>query len=214
MKKRFGICLVLCLALALAACGGQAPSSDVPAATEAVSTIAPTEEAVETTPAETVPAVTEPEFYTGEDMSYALCLGEPVLGEAAAELVKAGDVAAAAEQITNVGDAIWYMAAVSRFHSPEDACRLLADLLKDDYDEVGLIELSRPDNYYYLAYVQQDGVLYPFNPFHMDPREPRWPTALQFGTDAEALCKDLMVTFPYNRDNEPMTSYTLIPVVE
>ena len=102
------------------------------------------------------------EFYKVGGMYYPAALGVPVLGEAAAELVSQ-DFASAAEQITNVGDALYYLKAANL---PSDSERnYLADLIATDYDEVGLIYLATSDGgFSTLVYVKVGDTYYPINP--------------------------------------------------
>lgn len=102
------------------------------------------------------------EFYKVGGMYYPAALGMPVLGEAAAELVSQ-EFAAAAEQITNVGDALYYLQASGLTDLPD--CSYLVDLIATDYDEVGLIYLATSDGgFSTLVYVKVGDTYYPINP--------------------------------------------------
>ncbi len=150
-----------------------------------------------------------PVYYYASGVAYAAALGEPMLGKAAAELA-AGDIMDAAEQITNIGDAIYYMKNTEKYDQPYDACMRFAALLAEDYDEVGLIMLSCPDNGYTLLYIRQDDVFYPVDPFAAMRGEDIWSAASKADTDLNALCEGLMTSCPYNPNQEPMTSYEVV----
>lgn len=101
-------------------------------------------------------------FYKVCGVYYPEELGAPVLGEAAGELVSQ-EFTAAAEQITNVGDALYYLKASGLTNHPD--CSYLADLLATDYDEVGLIYLATSDGgFSTLVYVKVGDTYYPINP--------------------------------------------------
>lgn len=152
-------------------------------------------------------------FYTARGVRYPAELGAPVLGEAAAELVDSVSYSEAAKQITNIGDAYHYIAAMEQFEQPYDMCKVFAGLLALDYDEVGLIFLSCyletfGENTYCIIYIKSGDVYYPFDPFSMATA---WTLKEQNNcvsdTDFDALCERLMATHPYNPNGEPMTSW-------
>lgn len=104
------------------------------------------------------------EFYKVGGMYYPAALGVPVLGEAAAELVSQ-DPTAAAEQITNAGDAIYYLKAAQSLYQNVGSGEAFAKLIKEDYDEVGLIYLATSDGgFSALVYVKVGDTYYPINP--------------------------------------------------
>lgn len=202
-KKSRILALMLALLMSLSACGEntQSPASsttepNAPADTAAPPVSAPVEESTDLPSSEEKPL-----FYTVNGLSYPSELGEPVLGDV-------GDVAlsSAAEKITNVGDAIRYLQSAESFEQPVDTCKLFADLIEGDYDEVGLIHLYRHDNYYCLAYVQLGELFYPFDPFILAMGNSPWFDCIGT-TDLEVLCDTLRETFPYNGENNPMDSW-------
>lgn len=147
-------------------------------------------------------------FYKVCGVSYPAELGAPVLGEAAAELADSAIFSDAAKQITNVGDAYYYLSARSRFDQPFDTCKLFITLLATDYDELGMIYLERIDNGYCVAYVKSGDTYYPFDPFSMSEAwilDPKYNCISD--TDFKALCERLMTTLPYNPNGAPMTSW-------
>ncbi len=139
------------------------------------------------------------------DTAYPSALGQPVLGEAVAELVD-GDIVDAAHQITTVGDALNYMKAAPKTDDPSVARRVFMKLLAGDYDEIGYIVMtSAPDCGYEAVYIQQDGVYYPVDPFKGKFGKQMWYQAPQSNMDLDALFEELMATCPYDG---PMKEYT------
>ncbi len=213
--RKQSICLFLsiltALSLTLSACGSQSAPAQTTAPTEALPTSAPTEAVVETTaaetePTETIPPETEPTFVTVLETTYDSRLGEPVLGENAVnQLVWDRDFDAAAEQITNLGDALYYIHSARL--TEYDVYTTIMALLADDYDEIGLIELSSPTAYNLYVYIGQDGIYYPFH-----PKSDLWPGAPTSETDLEAMCEKMMTTCDFPADGKPMTAYGYTPV--
>jgi len=173
MKRFFLTMLILSILLSGCASTAETAETVVPAETtaETAETVVPTETPAETTAlAESKKA--EPqnlfgrECYYIDGAVYAAELGAPILGkDLVAELYAADDLNAAAEQITNIGDAFYYLLEAGAFQQPTDACSMLTFLIVGDYDSVGLIAFHFTDNYYCLVYVEQDGVFYALNPF-------------------------------------------------
>lgn len=185
---------ILILVLMLSACSGNVPSPDA--------------SIVETT----VCADSQQEkdtslVYLSDSLSYPAEFGEPLLGE---KVEVTSDISSAAEQISNVGDAICYLQAAGPYEKPLFVCNLFADLLRWDYDAVGLIHLSNKGNNYYLVYIQQNEVYYPLDPFVLAEGKTPWFYNADYdcirSKDLDALCKKLRDTYPHNADNTKMTS--------
>lgn len=209
------LALILALFMSLSACGGntQAPASSTTESNAPADTPAPPADTTAlpedtTTPPSApdeestdLPSSEEiPRFYSAKGLRYSSALGEPVLGEDAAALVSSVPLSAAAEQITNVGDAIWYLRSAEKFDQPYDACNLFATLIAGDYDEVGFIILTCPGNGDYLAYVLQDGIYYLIDPFALAEGYSAWfcdrGSACVEGEDLDAICQEAMATWP------------------
>jgi len=137
----------------------------------------------------------------------------PAVEEDAADPVEppVNDVVSAADRISSIEEAGAYLQSVEEFDQPFDACRLFADLVADDYDEVGLIHLHRWDNYYCLAYVREGEIFYPVDPFILARGGDGWFADPKYNcassADLTALCDTLRETFPYNGENNPMDSW-------
>lgn len=127
-------------------------------------------------------------FYEVCGVYYPEELGAPVLGEAVAEL----EVSEAAEQITNVGDAIYYLQTTDAHNG------LFIELIADDYEEIGEIHLSRadsPSHDYAVIYIKSAGHYYPFDfgeLAHIHTSRKDYVS----DSDLEALCKKLGAAFP------------------
>ena len=153
-------------ALLLTGCGKNETTVTEPETTEPA-----IPETIATEPAPTDPVyktkdIGGTECYSIGNMVYSVDLGAPILGkEAAVTLYNAGDSEAAAEQITNLGDAYFYCSKAPKFHNPKDACLAYANLLVDDYDSIGFIELNYNNNYYCILYIEQDGMYYAVDAF-------------------------------------------------
>lgn len=151
------LAMVLVLSLVLPGCGS---APEIPETTTAVETTAPI-----------VPEIPETEIIEGrecyniEGAVYAAELGAPVLGkEKVSKLLAARDYEAAAEAITNIGDAFYYRMKIQFFDSPEKACDFFLPLIVEDYDSAGLIKFHFTDNFYCMVYVEQDGIFYAIDP--------------------------------------------------
>lgn len=127
-------------------------------------------------------------FYKVCDVYYPEELGAPVLGEAVADL----ELSSAVEQITNVGDAIYYL-QTSDAHNG-----LFIELIADDYEEIGEIHLSRadsPNHDYAVIYIKSAGHYYPFD-FDQLSYIHKSKKDYISDSDLEALCKKLGAAFP------------------
>lgn len=212
-KKTQVLALMLALLMLLSACGGntQSPASsttepNTPADTTVPPVSTPVEESADVTATEKTP-----DFYTVNGLSYPSELGKPILSENAAALASSASLSSAAEQITNVGDAIYYLQEVEAFDQPFDTCTLFATLLEGDYEEIGRILLTRPDNGYCLVYIKSGTQVYPFDPFMLAKGDCGWfyDPASEFisASDLDTLGQWLMETCPYNGENKPMTAW-------
>ncbi|MBP3699340.1 MAG: hypothetical protein J6J01_07695 [Oscillospiraceae bacterium] len=127
-------------------------------------------------------------FYKVCGVYYPEELGAPVLGEAVAGL----DLPSAVEQITNVGDAIYYL------HTSGAHNGLFVELIADDYEEIGEIHLRRADaqdHDYAVIYIKAAGHYYPFDfgqLAHIHTSRKDYVS----DSDLEALCKKLGAAFP------------------
>ena len=120
-------------------------------------------------------------------------LGAPVLGESAGELASQ-DISVAAEQITNVGDAIYYLQAANMANRVDS----FIALIKDDYDEVGTILFMTSENdKYTCAYVRQGENYYPFDPDKLGlSKILNSKEACGGTTDIDALAKTMSASVP------------------
>lgn len=212
-RKTSVLAPMLALLILLPACGGttQPPASSTPepnppANTTVPSVSTPVEESNDVPVEEEIPA-----FYTANGLSYPSELGKPVLGENAAALTSSASLSSAAEQITNVGDAIYYLQAAESFDQPFDTCTLFATLLEGDYEEIGRILLTRPDNGYCLVYIKSGTEVYPFDPFMLAKGDCGWfynpASECVRASDLDTLGQWLMETCPYNGPGLPMTMW-------
>lgn len=149
------------------------------------------------------------EFYSIEGALYPTVLGAPKLGkDKVCELYQAGDLQDAADQITNIGDALYYMLQAGRLKDPQETCQVFSTLIYGDYDSVGFIEYFYSDNYYRLVYVEHDGKFYAIDPFN--PTE-NW--TYRQGTDfsnadVKALADNLHDFFPNKGSSLTATQVT------
>ena len=201
MSCRLQQFLLVLIALTLVLSGCSA-SSSVPETTLSTDTPAP-QATVATTSASTglkTPPVREVnghELYSVDDNLYHTALGAPILGrDKIAELYKADDLQKAAEQITNVGDALYYIRQTRRFEGPAQACRVFLTLIDGDYASVGLIEYYYSDNYYCLVYVEDDGKFYALDPFTPYEIWIHYVKTNFSNSDLNTLAKDLQESFP------------------
>lgn len=134
-------------------------------------------------------------------------LGAPVLGEAVGELVSQ-DISVAAEQITNVGDAIYYLQAANAANRVD----AFVALIKDDYDEVGTILFMTSENYKYTcAYVRLGENYYPFDPVKLGiSKILDSEKACGAATDIEALAQRMQADFP--RQSGVDVYYSVLPM--
>ena len=227
-KKSRVLALILAFVMLLSACSGNTPTApgtepNVSPGTEAPPVSAPVEEPSDvplseetsapseevSAPSEKAPASSEeppapseeiPRFYEANGLSYPSALGKPVLGEGAAALVSSVAQSEASKQITNVGDAIWYLQSAEKFDQPYDTCNLFAALIAGDYDEVGFIRLTCPGNGESLVYVLQDGIYYLLEPFALARGNSGWfcghGRACTEGEDLDVICEEAMATWP------------------
>lgn len=152
-------------------------------------------------------------YYKVCGVYYSEELGAPVLGEAAKEL----ELSDAAEQITNVGDALYYISVVGAEKSSTDIVTLFVDLVNYDYDDVGTIKLTRMDSgeTHTLVYVKSGESYYPFDPCcmkHSDFLESKKARAAD--SDLNSLGKRLASYYPRPNgvraeyDTQSMSSYS------
>ena len=112
-------------------------------------------------------------FYEVCGVYYPEELGAPALGEAVVEI----DFSEAVEQITNVGDALQYVSSIDQESYTVDISTLFASLIVDDYDEVGMIELSCITSWeggpssHAIIYIREGDDYYPFDPCCMKDSE-------------------------------------------
>ena len=158
------------------------------------------------------------EFYSIEGALYPTVLGAPKLGkDKVSELYQAGDLQGAADQITTIGDALYYIRQTRQFAEPQEACQLFATLIDGDYDSIGFIEYFYSDNYYRLVYVEHDGLFYAFDPF--SPTD-SWiyRHGINFrNADVNTLAESLHEEFPYKGTRliaTQVTEYRINPNVE
>lgn len=105
-------------------------------------------------------------FYNVCGVYYPEELGAPMLGDTVVEF----DVSEAAEKITAVGDALYYIDSADLSGYLGDKCSLFADLVIYDYDEVGTIRVSLNgwEESYTIVYVKDGENYYPFDPQYME----------------------------------------------
>lgn len=134
-------------------------------------------------------------------------LGAPVLGEAVGELVSQ-DISVTAEQITNVGDAIYYLQEANAANRVD----AFVALIKDDYDEVGTILFMTSENYKYTcAYVRLGENYYPFDPVKLGiSKILDSEKACGAATDIEALAQRMQADFP--RQSGVDVYYSIMPL--
>jgi len=240
-KKSRVLALILAFVMLLSACSGNTPTApgtepNVSPGTEAPPVSAPVEEPSDvplseetsapseevSAPSEKAPASSEeppapseeiPRFYEANGLSYPSALGKPVLGEGAAALVSSVAQSEASKQITNVGDAIWYLQSAEKFDQPYDTCNLFAALIAGDYDEVGFIRLTCPGNGESLVYVLQDGIYYLLEPFALARGNSGWfcghGRACTEGEDLDVICEEAMATWPDGGADQSKRSYSV-----
>ncbi|MBP3700186.1 MAG: hypothetical protein J6J01_11995 [Oscillospiraceae bacterium] len=105
-------------------------------------------------------------FYNVSGVYYPEEFGAPVLGETVIDL----DVSEATEEITTVGDALYYISNADLSGYLGDKCSLFVDLVIYDYDEVGTIRVSLNgwEESYTIVYVKDGENYYPFDPQYME----------------------------------------------
>ena len=136
-----------------------------------------------------------PLYYNVNGVAYSAELGAPVLGKTVGELATTANFSEAAQQITNIGDALYYLFATGSFDQPSDMCRLVADLIYADYDEVGFIYLEKPGNGYCLLYVRCGENYYPLDLFLPENTQ---GLKLLSDTALSSLCDTLLTMSCYN----------------
>ncbi|MBQ7895815.1 MAG: hypothetical protein IJ364_04580 [Oscillospiraceae bacterium] len=170
-------------------------TTDVPAATEPLPTEAPY----------TVENIGGIDCYSVDGRVYAAELGAPVLDkDAVIELFRANDYDAAAEKISNIGDAFSYLKLKpKRIGGPKDACSFVADLISADYDSLGFIEFDYTDDRnigdsYCILYVEQSGTYYAVDVY---ARGSDWITNPEndcfSNADIDVLVEKLTEAFPF-----------------
>lgn len=197
----------------LSGCSTSSKITQTPTVPETTAQIVVTEET--TIPTESV--IIEPKVMYGRSSYYingyvyASELGAPVLGEeSVSKLFSAGDLNAASEQITNIGDALYYLDNNGKFGLPNEACNLFSFLIAGDYESVGLIHFYFNDNYYCITYVEHNGMYYPFDPFSDSPAWLFKPENDCFSnSDLNLLTEKLVAAFPH-----PGTELTSIEISE
>ena len=192
--------LILILTALLLMLAGCSATPSVPETTHPAETLTPmVTEAAPTEPeGPKVQLIHGIEMYSMDGALYPAELGAPVLGkDKVSELYAAGDIQEAAEQITHIGDAIYYLLKAGRFDQPQEATTLFSTLISGDYNSVGLIEFQYSDNYYCMVYVGHNETFYGFDPFSL--RE-NWiyQTQTSFSNpDANLLAENLQEVFPF-----------------
>ena len=134
-----------------------------------------------------------------DGMLYAEELGAPVLGlEKVRELYQENNLDAAAEAITNIGDALFYLRESGEFAYSWDACDMFYALLAGDYETVQTLKINFTDHSYDLMYILQDGVYHIFDPYNL---EATWIydsyNDCVGHSDFNLLCDKLVAAFPY-----------------
>ena len=116
-KKSRILALMLALLMSLSACGGntQSPASSATEPNTPTGTAVPSASTLGEGSADITVTEGTPGFFTINGLSYPTELGMPVLVQRAAELAASAAPSSAAEQITNVGDAICYLQSVNVF---------------------------------------------------------------------------------------------------
>ena len=195
--KTRALVIILALILLLSGCGGAdqfVPPTEEPSSAPIEEEIAPSEsEAVPSLEPETDP---DPSFFTVNKISYCKELGAPILGEAAAQI----SPQEASQKITNVGDAIYYMETAGVFPGASEICRFFADLIRDDYEEVGLIHLASTEygKNSCLLYVKEGEFYFPLDVYRFAEKSSGWVMDPEYncakGTDLGILCENLLAS--------------------
>lgn len=134
-----------------------------------------------------------------DGMLYPEELGTPVLGlEKVQELYQKNNLDTAAEAITNIGDALFYLREKGDFEYSWDACDIFYTLLAGDYETVDTLMFCFPDHSYDMMYILQDSVYHIFDPFNLEADWIYDPLNDCVGhTDFNLLCEKLIDAFPY-----------------
>lgn len=209
------ILMILLLLLSLSACSAAKEAKEASAITEAA--VITTEQAVTTKEPSVLVEATAPvtvvktdfvletiggqDYYVMNGYGYAAKLGVPELGlESTAALFTEADMDSAAKTIDNVGDAIHYLMEMEPFTDSRTVCEIFLQLLEDDYSDYGFITLQGHGFDYCLAYVQDYGIYYPIDVFHVVNGIDSWIMVSENecapNKDAFILCENLTRSFP------------------
>lgn len=191
---------LLAVSLMLTGCSPKHEDPETTAATaeEPAALLADSEQIPETTVV-TEPAEPKMKLINVDGILYAEDLGAPVLGqEKVQELYQTNNLQAAAEAITNVGDALCYLREAGEFEYSWDACGMFYDLLAEDYETVQTLKFCFADHSYDLMYIRHDGVYHIFDPFNLDSNwlYDSWNDCVGH-TDFNLLCEKLVTAFSY-----------------
>lgn len=157
--------------------------------------------------------------FTQLSISYPEFQGAVLGKDVVTKLYRDGNDYAAAQAITTVADAYYYIQCGGLQFRPKETCELFVKLLYGDFDYVGSIELRfQNEMTYFVPYIQQDGIYYAFDPFAPFSRDnnrvdSNWVIEEQNNClssgDLDVLCEALVKAFPYTDAELDRLSRTL-----